>query len=185
METRQERTAMRIADMPPRLRRRLLLAGLAAALALAASQAVAQGGRVRFYGAALPGSGDAYGSGVMNQNDLEHCVRLEHEINAGAGAMEAEEARIAAGRAEIEGLNREIEQSAARLDRNNRPAVKRHDALVERQRAAAADFNARLPAFNARARRHNARMNEFNTGCAANRFYEADMRAVRTRLMLD
>ena len=45
-----------------------------------------------FYGAALPGSGDAYGAGMMDQNDLEHCVRLEHEINAGAGAIEAEEA---------------------------------------------------------------------------------------------
>jgi hypothetical protein len=167
-------------------RRRLLLLTFAAIVAAPAAPraAPARRGRVGFANPGLPGRGP-YGSGILDQNDLERCVKMEGEINAGAAAIDTEEASVNARRGELERLTREIEQSAARVDRSSPAAVSRHNKLVEQQRTAANEFNAGLPAFNARVERHNKRMDAFDSGCAAHRFYEADMRAVRARLMLD
>jgi hypothetical protein len=165
-------------------RRRLLLLGLAAALAIPAPRAaLARAGRVRFQGVALPERGP-YGAGAMTQADLERCVMLEREINSGADAIEAEGAAIGARKAKLGRQSRAVAGRAARADLDDEATVQRHNRSVQRQRSAANDFDARLPAFNARADRHEARVADFNAGCAGNRYHQDGMRTVRARLLL-
>lgn len=164
--------------------RRLAALALAAAVALSAQGAAAERpGRVGFLSEGLPEGGPRR-QRLLTGNELEHCVLLERDINAGAAAMEVEESWIAARRAELESLGQEIDGRAGRVDRTSKPALRHHNDLVYRQRSLADEFNARLPAFNARVQRHNARMAAFNGECAAKPFAAAAMRAVRARLLL-
>ena len=152
---------------------------------LPATPALARrGGRVRFRAGGLPGRG-AYGPNVLDQDKLERCLRLEGEINAGAETVDAEEAALNARKAEIERLSREIDLRAARVDQYSQVSVDGYNRLVEQHRSMAGEFNARLSAFNTRVEAHNARVADFNSLCAERYYYEADMRAARSRLGLN
>jgi hypothetical protein len=124
----------------------------------------------------------SYGPGVLTQDQLEQCIRLERDINTRADSVDAEEAALNARQAEIERLGMEIDLRAGRVDRYSQVSVDNYNRLVMQHRSKVGDFNARLPAFNARVEAHNAQVGEFNAICAQRRYYQSDMQAVRSKL---
>lgn len=166
-------------------RRRLLVATILAVVVHPAAPASARGGgRARFRSVGLAGRG-TYGPGVLTQDLLERCVRLESGINTNADAIDATQVGLELRSAEIERLGRDVNARAARLDRTSQAAVDGYNSLATQHRSMVNTFNARLPALNARVEAHNMQVNDFNANCAAKSYYEADMRSLRSRLGLD
>lgn len=161
--------------------RRVAFLGCLAGIALWPSAASARGVRVRLRGGYIAGRGTHSGP-VMSQSELERCVRLERDINAGADQIDVEERRINARSEEIERYGAEISLRKTLLNRYNQASVDSYNGMVNQHRAMVLDYNVSLPTFNARVEAHKTQVGEFNGYCAQKSYSDSDMQAVRSRL---
>lgn len=136
--------------------------------------------KVRLRGVGLPGRG-SYGPDVLKLDELERCVRTEKDINAGSDTIDKAEIALKGRSDAIEQLNREIDRSAAQIDRTSQATINNHNAKVQRYQALVKDYNVQIASFNSRADAHNAQIKQFNANCANKKYYESDMQTVRSR----
>ena len=168
----------RIRD-PIRRGARLAALALAAASVLPAT-AEAQS-RVRFNGQVLSGRG-GYGQGVLTVEQLAACVHVAMQVNQSAREIEDGRTRIAEARAQIRSTAQSLALNRRRLARDDWEGKMTYDYLEARNQARTREVEAEAAALAETMRAQQTQAAQFNSYCSQRSYYDADMRAVRSRL---
>lgn len=120
-----------------------------------------------------------YGQDVLNQDQLEKCLKIERCININADKIEFESENLKQLERDLNDFSNNLKRQYLLVDRYNSSSVDFYNNSVAKQKMMVADYNSRILPNNTLVQNHNKNIDDFNSSCANKKYYEVDMQAAR------